>query len=318
MMLGSGSVFDLAEKSPVDVLLGKDPRERWLVLACGGDGTAAWILSALDEFVWDEDSAPRPVVALVPLGTGNDLALHLGWGATWDQNIARLWERLEHAYSQPLDRWRVWAGGVRAGGGGGASYTLNNYASFGCDAAVCHSFHALRESMPSLFSSRLGNKIFYTLGGTKGFFEEHVPLERACRLTVDGRAVKVPPDVYGIMILNISSYAGGADLWGKGEQLEEGEEEEEEEEDREQQSSSDGIAEVVGVTGTFNLGAAAVGLARGIRIARGRELALHFEEPSHCIYFQIDGEPAHEPLLTPAIVRMRLLDNRQRVLVPEK
>lgn len=39
--------------------------------------------------------------------------------------------------------------------------------------------------------------MLYTLGGTKAFFEEHVPLDRALKLTVDGKKVDIPPDVFG-------------------------------------------------------------------------------------------------------------------------
>ena len=52
---------------------------RLRILAAGGDGTVAWILKTVRELQLE----PAPAVAVMPLGTGNDLSLSFGWGNTF-------------------------------------------------------------------------------------------------------------------------------------------------------------------------------------------------------------------------------------------
>jgi diacylglycerol kinase (ATP) len=61
-----------------------EPRTaRWLLVCAGGDGTVAWVLTALDGYEWNETTMPRPCLSILPLGTGNDLARSLGYGPGW-------------------------------------------------------------------------------------------------------------------------------------------------------------------------------------------------------------------------------------------
>ena len=63
---------------------------RFRILAAGGDGTVAWILKTIHELRLE----PPPQVAVMPLGTGNDLSLSFGWGNTFLQkwvDVSTFW-----------------------------------------------------------------------------------------------------------------------------------------------------------------------------------------------------------------------------------
>jgi diacylglycerol kinase (ATP) len=44
----------------------------------GGDGTVGWVLGSLTE-LHRQGREPVPPVAVIPLGTGNDLSRSFGW-----------------------------------------------------------------------------------------------------------------------------------------------------------------------------------------------------------------------------------------------
>ena len=64
---------------------GDDGVPECVVLVAGGDGTIGWALNTIDALHLD----PAPTIALLPLGTGNDLARTLGYGAGGDHNDVR-------------------------------------------------------------------------------------------------------------------------------------------------------------------------------------------------------------------------------------
>ncbi|KPI99117.1 Diacylglycerol kinase eta [Papilio xuthus] len=74
-------------------------------LVCSGDGSVGWVLQEIDKL----DMHQQVQTAVLPLGTGNDLARVLGWGASCDDaaNLQQLLERYERASTKMLDRWSI-------------------------------------------------------------------------------------------------------------------------------------------------------------------------------------------------------------------
>ena len=171
--LNPGQVINLAETSMEEALEWCSlvrPRQ-CIVLACGGDGTVSWLLNTIDKM----KLSVSPIIAIFPLGTGNDLARGLGYGSGTDSSadIDQFLTRLREAETVKLDRWRVEVvpkRHLRIKLPASTVY-MNNYLSIGVDALVTHNFHKARESPFYVISSRIINKLIYFSYGTKDVLE---------------------------------------------------------------------------------------------------------------------------------------------------
>ncbi|XP_024096174.2 diacylglycerol kinase kappa isoform X1 [Pongo abelii] len=103
--LNPSQVFDLLKGGPEAGLSMFKNFARFRILVCGGDGSVSWVLSLIDAFGLHE----KCQLAVIPLGTGNDLARVLGWGAFWNKSKSPLdiLNRVEQASVRTLDRWSV-------------------------------------------------------------------------------------------------------------------------------------------------------------------------------------------------------------------
>nr|XP_046483245.1 diacylglycerol kinase eta isoform X1 [Neodiprion pinetum]XP_046483246.1 diacylglycerol kinase eta isoform X1 [Neodiprion pinetum] len=105
-LLNPAQVFDLINGGPglgLRLFRHFDP---FRILVCSGDGSVGWVLSEIDRLGMHPKQCQ---VGVLPLGTGNDLARVLGWGASCDDDthLPQLLEKYEKASTKMLDRWSI-------------------------------------------------------------------------------------------------------------------------------------------------------------------------------------------------------------------
>lgn len=285
ILLNPMQVFELSSQQGPEVglaLFAQIPQFR--ILICGGDGTVGWVLDAIEK----QNYESPPPVAILPVGTGNDLARVLSWegglGAVERQGgLCMVLNHIDHAAVTMLDRWRVTTSTQRSKqihNRDQSEKFINNYLGIGCDAKVALDIHNLRQENPEKFFNQFVNKLLYAKEGAKDIVDRTcADLPWQIRLEVDGMNVEVPEDAEGVLVTNIGSYMGGVDLWRN---------EEEHDDDFEPQSMQDKMLEVVCIYGTWHLGKLQVGLSRAGRLAQGQSIKIRTFE---ALPMQIDGEP---------------------------
>jgi len=278
---------------------------RYRVLVCGGDGTVGWVLEVLEQLQQDY----VPPVAILPLGTGNDLSRVLGWGGGFTSRslLLEVLQQVGEAHVALLDRWAVVcrdavptrrpsflpAPQVQLQ----QERSMCNYLGIGVDAAVALDFHEMRERRPDLFISQLVNKLWYLRWGTLHCVRGScMDIAKKMTLECDGVDVDIPMDLEGIVVLNISSFGGGSNLWGL--DLDANNETDSDDEgtgvelpsclQQARPSMHDGRLEVVGVHGSFHLGAAQVGLYSARRLAQASQVRITTKV---ALPVEVDGEP---------------------------
>lgn len=252
------------------------------ILIAGGDGTVGWIMNT----IFERKVQPLPEIAILPLGTGNDLSRVLRWGSETDSFSHELAvDMLRHmvrANEIKLDRWllEMWGAFTRIPLPQKHRHKVHlyNYFSLGVDAQVTLNFHKARESVFYVLSSRLLNKLLYLCFGTHQVLQPGcVGLDKSLELYLDGERVELP-ELQSVVCLNIDSWGAGVQLGdlSKGEP------------DHVISSPSDGYLDVYGIVSSFHIAQLQVGLSKPIRLGRARTVKIKLYDTAPV---QADGEP---------------------------
>lgn len=247
------------------------------VVIAGGDGSVNWIVSLLAQYYGSDSSKFRPPVAVIPLGTGNDLSRTLSWGSSFTMlDFITLEERLFAIQnSKEIKNIDLWNIHITNPIGYSVDSKMINYFSLGVDANIANDFAETRRNYPTIFVSHFLSKSMYIPLTLLSLFNQP-NLEEFLTGSMKMKNSKTKKlgfhdESKTFVVQAIPFIYGGADLV----------------KDKNHRFVDDGYFEVITQGGVLSLGASHIGINLGRQIGQGNNL--HLETNKEMCY-QIDGE----------------------------
>ncbi|KAJ4726218.1 Diacylglycerol kinase [Melia azedarach] len=178
-----------------------------------------------------------------------------------------------------------------------------NYFSIGIDAQVSYAFHSERKLHPEKFQNQLLNQSTYLkLAGSQGWFFASLlhpsstniaQLAKVKIMKKQGQweELQIPRYIRSIVCLNLPSFSGGLDPWGKPFRKK----------TRERGFTppfvDDGLIEIVGFRDAWHGLVLLAPNGHGTRLAQAHRIRFEFEKgAADHTFMRIDGEPWKQPL----------------------
>ncbi|KAM1343340.1 hypothetical protein PS2_007476 [Malus domestica] len=178
-----------------------------------------------------------------------------------------------------------------------------NYFSMGMDAQISYDFHAQRKLHAEKFRNQLVNQGTYLkLGCTQGWFCASLshPASRNVAQQIKLRIMKrqgqwedvlIPRSIRSIVCLNLPSFSGGLDPWGKPNRKKM------QYRDLTPPYVDDGLIEIVGFRDAWHGLVLLTSKGHGTRIAQANRVRFEFcKGAADHTFMRIDGEPWKQPL----------------------
>ena len=249
------------------------------IAVCGGDGTVNWVVNMLSAYYGNDSNNFRPPLAIIPMGTGNDLSNMLGWGQGFDLfDWADIDDRLEEIQRvQEIKNVDIWEVSVQKLNSKEPPKVrqMINYFSIGVDANIAKDFADARNSFPELFFCHAASRFMYvpvTFGSLIG--QNTLDTYLTGSMQIDG--IDIPfnfTDTSKTFIVQaISSIYGGLDLWKS----------------PETRAVDDGKFEVIEQGGFWSLAFSQIGVNLSDQVGQAQSVTL---QTSSTAVYQIDGEP---------------------------